>query len=89
MYWSAAVFRLPEESAAVLAVVVTAAHGQEKLIKWLRLKPVFWKGFPVVPFDVFRERCVNITVRLFGGRSGSVVLCATVKTEQEANEGPQ
>jgi hypothetical protein len=66
---------------------VSVAHGQEKQLEWIRFKQVFWKGFPVVPFDVFRERCVNITVRLFGGRGGSLVLCATVKTEQEcANE---
>ncbi len=82
LYWSAAVFRLPEDPTPVLAVVVAAPHGHEEQLDWLRLRPVFWKGLPVLPFDVFRERCVNITVRLFGAKQ-SIVLCATVKTEAE------
>ena len=63
-------------------MIVSSSYGHEEELAWLRLRAVFWRGLPVLPFDVFRERCVNITVRLFGPKQ-SIVLCATAKTDSE------
>ncbi len=78
LFWGATVFQLPSSSTPVAAVVVCGKRGALEGLAFLEDKAVFWRGLPVLPFAVFRDRCVNVTVRLYCRRE-SLILSASAE----------